>query len=217
MTEEDLALKIIEYLENKKFISYKEVSLRGCGGDIRSDIYFVKDNHTIAVETKLTMSLKVIEQSYRWKKYASQIYVCVPSPKYKQRNSRKFLIEVCKKMNIGVFYYDKNQIEEIFNPDINNNYKLPILHESQKDSIAGNSKSEFYTNFKNTVANIDNFMQDKSSYNLNDMIKEIKHHYSNNKSAKNSIKKMILQNIIKNYIIENNTIIRTDLTDNINI
>lgn len=203
MKEEDLALSIITYLENKGYESYKEVSLKGRGGNIRTDCYFVKDNHTIAVETKCSMTLKVLEQSYRWKSYASQIYVCVPYPKYKERKSRKFILEICQKMNIGVFYVQNNQIFEQFTPSINEKFTYPKLYEQQKQSIAGNANGEFYTSFKNTVNNIKLFMMDKDIYSYDTMITEIEHHYKNNNSAKSSIKKMIERNIIKDFIIIN--------------
>lgn len=201
MKEEDLAIKIIEYLENKGFESYKEVSLKGRGGNIRSDCYFVKDDLTISVETKCSMTIKVLEQSYNWRNYASQVYVCVPAPKFKARKSRNFILEVCKKMNIGVFYLQNGEIVEKFTPTINTKYKLPKLYEEQKYSRAGNSDSEFYTSFKNTVKNINNFMSDKESYKFSDMIKEIEHHYRTDNSAKSSVKKMIKLGVINGYKI----------------
>ena len=42
MNESELAEKIINYFESKGYITYKEVSMYGNGGDARADIYFVK-------------------------------------------------------------------------------------------------------------------------------------------------------------------------------
>ena len=156
MKESDLADKLIKHLEKEGYVCYKEVSMKGKGGNARADCYFVKyDNNdkiieTIAVETKMSMCLKVMEQSYRWRKHANKIYVCCPTVGRKGMKQRKFSIEICKSMGIGVFQINDIVKESVVSP-FNKKSSLPPLYEQQKDSIAGNDKSEFFTSFKNTV------------------------------------------------------------------
>jgi hypothetical protein len=206
MKESELAEEIITYLEKKGYTSYKEVSMRGKGGNARSDCYFTKEvngkTETIAVETKTSMTLKVIEQADRWKSHANQVYVCVPTVTRKGWKGRKFAIKMCKALGIGVFEYGVKGIKESNIGLINEKAKMPPLYEEQKDSVAGNDSGQFFTAFKNTVNELDKFMDDKDEYLLTDLIKEINHHYKSENSAKSSLKKMIERKVIDNYTIE---------------
>jgi len=206
MKESELAEKIIEHLEGKGYTSYKEVSMRGKGGNARSDCYFTKEVNgktvTIAVETKTSMTLKVVEQADRWKKHANQVYVCVPTVTRKGWKSRKFAIKMCKALGIGVYEYGTKGIKESNVGIVNEKAKMPPLYEEQKSSVAGNDTGEFFTAFKNTVNELNKFMDDKDEYLLTDLIKEINHHYKSENSAKSSLRKMVEQKVIENYKIE---------------
>jgi hypothetical protein len=205
MKESELAEKIIEYLEKKGYTSYKEVSMRGKGGNARSDCYFTKEvngkTETIAVETKMSMTLKVIEQADTWKSHANQVYVCVPTVGRKGWKGRKFSIKMCKALGIGVFEYGVKGIKESNIGLVNESAKMPPLYEEQKNSVAGNDSGQFFTSFKNTVNELNKFMEDKDEFVFTDLIKEIKHHYKTENSAKSSLKKMIDRKVIDGYQI----------------
>lgn len=203
MTEPELADKIIKYFESKGYETYKEVSMSGTGGDARADMYFIKrlgDGilDSVVVETKTSFSTKVIQQADRWRtnKFSHRVYVCVPAPKRKDLKSRKFLFKICKLLGIGVFqYYTNNDfifgIKESVVCEKIDPKKYPPLFEEQKDSVAGNSKSEYVTKFKLTVNKLNEFMVDKEHYIWKDLISEIDHHYSNDRSAMGALKKLI--------------------------
>jgi len=207
MKESDLAKKIIEYFENIGYESYKEVCMKGRGGgNARCDIYFIKKENniiidTIAIETKLNMNLKLIEQSYNWYKYANKIIICLPSTKRKKIKSRNFAYKICESFGIGVIECSLYEIKEKIKPSYNKKYILPPLYEEQKKSIAGTTKTKYYTSFKHTVEQLNIFMSDKNEYKWYNLIKEIKHHYKNDNSAKNSLKKYINNNVIKGYYL----------------
>lgn len=208
-SESDLAEKIINYLENDGWISYKEVCISKGGGS-RSDSYFVKKDmngkikETLSVETKLSLTLKVIEQAENWLKYANRCYICIPTPKREARSSYWFGIKVCKKFNIGVFEVNMStgNIRELYSPTINNNTDIPPLYEQQRASVAGNDRGEYVTAFKITVMNIDEYMKDKDSHELRKVLSDIEHHYSNVSSGTAAIKKLIKKNVIKSYEIK---------------
>ena len=179
-TESDLANIIIKHLENKGWISYKEVSISGVGGSSRADCYFIKKENleiieTLSVETKLNFSLVVIEQAFQWLAYSNRCYICIPSPKSSNRSSYLFGIKICKMMNIGVFEVNVKSgiIKEVNTPTITKNTKIPPLYEQQRDSIAGNNKGEFITSFKITNINIDEYMKDKDSVELKNLISKM--------------------------------------------
>lgn len=203
MKESELAGKIIQYFESKGYISYKEVSMSGSGGDARADIYFVKKEgdeivDSIVVETKTSFTTKVIQQADKWKtsKLSHRVYVCVPAPKRKDLKSRRFLFKICKLLGIGVFQYYTNKdfifgIKESVDPELMSPKKYPPLFEEQKNSIAGNDNSQYVTKFKLTVNKLNEFMEDKDYYIWKDLIEELDHHYSNDKSAMGALKKLI--------------------------
>lgn len=212
MKESDLALHIVDHLEKQGYTAYKEVCMKGRGGNARADCYFVKyDNEnniidTIAVETKLNLNLTVIQQSDRWKsKYANKVAVCIPTTGRKGLKSRRFAIKVCKSLGIGVYQLDKTcTIKEAVCPEHteSKNIQYPPLYEQQKDSVAGNTDSEFYTAFKNTVNKLNEFMVDKDNHLWSDLIKEIDHHYKSDSSAKTSLKKYIGGTVIEGYYMD---------------
>ena len=177
----------------------------GNGGDARADIYFIKKDgdeivDSVVVETKTSFTTKVIEQADKWKtnRLSHKVYVCVPAPKRKDLKSRRFLFKICKLLGIGVFQYYPNKygivdcgISESVESTIINPKKHPPLFEEQKDSVAGNDRSEYVTKFKLTVNKLNEFMEDKESYIWKDLIEELDHHYSNDKSAMGALKKLI--------------------------
>ncbi len=208
-SEADLAEKIINFLERLSWISYKEVSIKGKGGGIRSDSYFIRKEgdeivETMSLETKLNFSLKVIEQADKWKSHSSRCYICIPAPKRNQRKTFQFGIKVCKQLNIGIFEVNMSNgsVNELNTPTASKNYKLPPLYEQQRSSIAGNDKGSFITAFKVTVINLDEYMQDKNDVELKILVSNIKHHYKNEKSAISTIQKYINDGIIKGYSIK---------------
>ena len=213
MKESELAQYIIEHLENQGYTCYNEVSMKGRGGNVRADCYFVKYDEqenivdTIAVETKLSLNLTVMRQADTWKtrKYANKVYVCVPTVGRKGLKSRRFAIKTCKALGIGVFQLDKScTIKESVCSEHTDtkNIQYPPLYEQQKNSVDGNDNSEFYTSFKHTVNQIHKFMEDKDKYIWTDLIKKIDHHYKTDNSAKSSLKKMINRNIVKGYYLD---------------
>lgn len=207
MKESDLAKKIIKYLEDNGYTSYKEVCMRGRGGNARCDAYFIKKDgdkiiDTIAVETKLNMNLTVIQQAYRWIKYANKNYICLPSTKRKNWKSRKFAYKVCEQFGIGVYEVSPYEIKERVVATNSSKYKLPPLYEEQKDFVAGSDDSKYYTSFKHTVKQLDDFMLNKEKYKWSELIKEIKHHYKNNKNANTTLKKYIGGDVIPGYFLK---------------
>src|ERR1035437_4155725 len=113
MKETVLAKKLVTHFENRKYTCFKEVSKTGTGGAIRCDCYFIKKEkdiilETFVVEIKTSLSLKVIEQAYKWKAFTEKVYIGVPKPKKRPVKARKFAILVCKKLGVGMFEISEN-------------------------------------------------------------------------------------------------------------
>jgi hypothetical protein len=206
MNEEELAAVLIAHLEKQGYTCYKEVSMQGRGGNVRNDCYFVKfsDDGTVveslAVETKTSFTLKVMNQAYLWRKHAHKVYVAVPPSKRTERKTRKFAMEVCRSMNIGVFEVG-HRVNEIVSPSPSKNTITPPLYEEQRDSVAGNSTGRFYTSFQNTLRLLSLYVDENPWCGLNEAIKDIEHHYKNDTSAASSIRKYIAKGVIRDYVL----------------
>jgi hypothetical protein len=214
--ESDLALIVVEHLDELDYDVYKEVSKAGGGSD-RADIYAVKkttstviDNNnedkligaTVSIETKLNFNIKVLEQAYNWKNWANLNYIAIPV--IKKTKIKNFCYHLCESIGVGIIEVDidKKICFISVNPTPNLEIKPPKLFEEQKLSIAGNDKNQFVTPFKITCTRIQKYMEDKVHIKMSDLVKNINHHYSSNISAASSLSKYIELGIIENITIK---------------
>lgn len=209
MTESDLMEYVRSDFKKLGYETYAEVPMKG-GGSKRCDMYARNETpnseqygHTIVFEAKLSFNFKVIEQAYYWKKFAHQCYIVVPTS-IKNKSTRVFAREVCKKLGIGVIevnvknnkYFVTVKSENILNP------KIPKLYDEQKKILSSNSTNTYITPFKVTVMKINEYMEDKTQSTIIDLVKNINHHYKSPNSACRSIKVNIERNIIPGYNIK---------------
>lgn len=203
MKESEMAKHVVKHFENLGYEIYKEVSLFG-GGSIRADIYCVKGEETIVIETKMGLGLKVIEQAFRWKPYCSKSFVGIP---YKRKSDVKFAKQVCEDYGVGIIYVYHNKknynlpeftINVFLDSTVNHDPEKFELHEESKNSEAGNDKSEYVTPFKLTCKRLLEIVENNNGkVGVKQCMRELKHHYANEKSAENSLKKLIKIGVIK--------------------
>ena len=207
MNEAELAQILVNEVEQQGYETYKEVC--ASGSNIRCDCFVVKRENgkiveTIAVETKTSFTLKVINQAYLWMPHAHKVYVGIPPAKRSDRSSRYFALEVCKKFGIGVYeIWENGIVKQLVAPATNHCPDLPVLYEQQKDYSAGNDTSSYYTAFKHTIGQFNAVMESKGfSALLNEVIAEIDHHYASPTSARSTVQKYIKTGVIPGYRIE---------------
>lgn len=208
LKEEDLTEFVRGDLDLLGYETYGEVSWKG-GSSRRCDMFAKLNNESIVFEAKLSFNLKVIEQAFLWKANANKVYVLIPKT-YRKVKSRKFARIICEKLGIGVMEVNltNGNYTISVNPEINMKPKLPKLYDEQKLTKASNAQNQYVTPFKMTVKYLNEYMLNKDSEILMIVIKAIEHHYKNERSACNAIKKLIERNVIENYSIrkENNKI-----------
>lgn len=208
MSEAELAQLLIDDLEKHGYEIFKEVC--ASGSNIRCDCFLVKRDgngmvvESVAIETKTTFSLKVINQAYLWMPHANTVYVGVPPAKRSESSTRRFALAVCKKFGIGVYeVWENGRVKEVVAPVSNPSPALPVLYEQQKDYSAGNDTSSYYTAFKHTIGQFNRVMEQKGErVLLNDIIAEIDHHYASPASARSTMQKYIKTGVIPGYRIE---------------
>lgn len=208
MTESDLMEYVRQDFRDLGYETYAEVPMKG-GGSKRCDMYARNENkdsndygHTIVFEAKLSFNFKVIEQAYYWKKHAHLCYIVVPTTT-KNISSRNFAREVCKKMGIGVIEVNvkRGKYFVTVKSEHNPNPKVPKLYEEQKKILSSNSSNTYITPFKITVMQMNEYMKDKKSSSIIDLVKNINHHYKSINSACRSIKVNIERGVIPGYKI----------------
>ena len=190
MKEKDLAQKIVEKYQKEGYEIYSEVIYKP--GSKRADIIAVKNDEYINIETKMSLNLTLLEQSFYWKDKVNKSYICFPS----KRKMNWFGLKMCKDLGIGVYVYRKNKIELLYESTICEHPDLPKLYEQQKDSIAGSKGGGYVTPFSMTKNKLIEYVIKNGECSLISAVKNIEHHYSSDNSAKQSLHKMININVI---------------------
>lgn len=195
--ESDLAEIVVNHFKKLGWTVFKEVTAKGSkgGGSKRIDIFCEKDGFTIGIETKLNFNLTLMNQCWAWKTKANKVYACFP--KKRMTSNLNFGYFLMNELGIGIIEIKNNEIIIKKESTICENPDIPILYNEQKTSVAGSKNDDYLTPFKMTRNNIYDYLKGKDWVSLEDLIKNIKHHYSNKNSAKNSISKMIKINVIQ--------------------
>ncbi len=102
MEEKELYLPVKQLLESKGYHVKAEVK------DI--DVFGVKEHHTIAVELKTQVSLKLIYQAIERQKLCDKVYIALPKSAFKshQANIRQF-VYLLKRLDIGLIKVSDDQ------------------------------------------------------------------------------------------------------------
>lgn len=201
MTEIDLANIVINKY-NLNFEIYQEVEVPS--GYI--DIIGVNkiDNSKIAIEVKKVFNFKLLEQGIRCKSHANYVYLAIP-----RCRDLEFRARLCKDYGLGLLLISTDGIYEYIKPKYNDIKKDLRLSVYQKNNVAG-SQHHRITNFDITKLNIINFLKNNDGiYNAKELISSIEHHYANNTSCLQSIKKWITKGVITEFYYEKNKLILT--------
>jgi len=200
ISEIELAEYVIKWLKEQGWEVYQEVQFNSV-----ADIVAVKDNKSWIIECKTAFGLYILEQAYNWWGCANYISIAVPSIKRKKQPILKPLTDSLKIGLITVSCKDwegNRKIEELFKPplqDITYENIINYLNEKQKNwAKAGNNRGERYTKFKDTVYQIEEYLKNHPGSTMKEVVKNIKHHYSNDNNAQTAIRQWIEQGIIKN-------------------
>lgn len=195
-TEKQLAEQVIEYFKNHQI--YKEVLFKR--NSKRIDIIAVKDNIFIGLEIKKALNVKLIEQTAFWKLHTHKTYLCIPSKKNNTKYKNQFIYEMLQDYGIGIIFIYSEGVCIISESSFNSTPDLPVLYESQKETEL--ISNDYITPFKNTIKNIEDYLQTNGRTEIFELINNIQHHYANKNSAKSQILKMINWDVIKTVVYE---------------
>jgi len=202
-SETELATEIIKYLKSKNWTIYPELN----NIDIiatKEDLNSKNNLKIIGIECKKHFNLNVLSQADGRRNYVDNIYIAVSNGR---KNNEMFGLKIAKMLNIGVFFANKNsyfedqRVKEYFCPTLETRkYDLidKLLHpKAENYAEAGQVGGKQWTTFRKTVNELVEYVKLNEGKDLKEILNNIKHHYKTSSSAKNSIKKMIEDKIIK--------------------
>lgn len=202
--EAALAEDVMKWLADWGWNIYPEVST-GTGSP-RADIVAVRGRIVWVIETKMTMSLNLLEQAMRWTSFASLVSVAVPRGRY--RTSRNLPEKICRQYGIGIIYASKESMDNKYftgrwatrSPRWNRkalvDHILKRLSDSHKKYAPGNATNEYHTPFRETCDRVQRFLQKNPGATIKEVVAAIDHHYSNDNSARGALLKWIDQGVV---------------------
>lgn len=215
MKETELAQHFIDYFAGCEI--YPEVPY---GGII--DFIAVMGIIRTAVEVKVNFNFKVFEQAVRNTRCCNYSYIAVPYTR-----DDHFRKDLCRKYGVGLLYFVKNpfsgeagSVMEIVAPVLHRKIEAVKLEEYMKQSVAG-SQNDRVTAFGNTVNTVTQYLQRNTTKSptgygsapIAEVLKQVKHHYGTNSSAKRCIAEMCRAGVIKDFTFEKGILKLTEKTN----
>lgn len=193
-TERDLAKALITYLVKKGWPQpYQEVKYRSGTADVVVD----RDGHGWVIECKKSLSLAVLGQAYKWQHDNRFVSVAVCAAK-RNASGRNFARAMCRKFGIGLIEVDHHgYAREGIHPQDQRRAKTAIgdiLQSCRKEHLtfceAGSTHGAF-TAFKATIISVKQFLAGHGPATMDEILANIKHHYKNTSSARQSLGKWL--------------------------
>lgn len=205
-TEAELAAVVVEWLSAQGWDVHEEVSVGYAG--IRADIVGRRGDHVWVIETKLSLSLKLLEQATEWIRYAN--FVSIALPHSKGRNRSRFLRMILQ--HVGVGYLNVREKDPKygvatwqvprFNRKVQGRRLLEILDVHENWVKAGSTDGGYWTPFRETARELARFVKEHPGCTMKDAVDGIEHHYAHDKSAVSNLRGYLSDGVIKGIRIE---------------
>src|ERR1700687_305889 len=198
-SEEEFAATVVAWLKALHWEVYQEVEAHRMGSI--ADIIAVQGPVVWIIETKLAFNPEVLWQATQWLQHAHYVSVAVPTTG--RRNERRLLLErYCRQNGIGMpesMTYDRKEYdfrEEVKpafvrRPGMVDKVKVCLTEERKTYAKAGNADGRRYTPWKATCDAVRRAVEEKPGITMKECIDGMKHHYSSNACARNSMAKWI--------------------------
>lgn len=187
-SEKDLAKVVVSWLQEQHWDVWQEVQFHAYGPT--NDIYAMNGKISWAIECKLTLNLKVIEQAFNSRAIIKSI--AIP-----YRNYNSFGEKVCKDYGIGVISVSNSGNINYFPGKLNREFykfsekTIEFLNKVPKEFCEAGSKSGHWTPYKATIEQCKLFIKKNPGCSISDIMKDIKHHYRSDSTAKACIAKAL--------------------------
>jgi hypothetical protein len=204
--ETDLAEKVVNWLKEQGWEVYQEVTY----GSV-ADIVATKNNIIWIIECKTAFGIQVINQALAWVGCAHYISIAVPHiAHYNKQLILKYLPIGLITVRSTPTWEGKSVDEIVKSPGQKNillieTFRKHLCEEQKTWAKAGNNCGDRFTPFKNTVKHIEIYLKDHPGATMKEILKNVKHHYANDASAKGSIPELINRDIIKTIRMDETT------------
>ena len=196
--ETDLASVLVSHFDLSGWDVYQEVAVHGGVADIVA----VRGKLIWVVETKMTLSLAVMEQAYGWIGHAHFVSVAIP---YKKHRSH-FAHRILRDYGIGLFLISSYAgVQEVIDPRFFRKTTDVVrrnLCEEQKTFAPAGSKNGHWTPFKQTVRTVLDFVRRNPGATFTEMIGAISTHYRTKQSARANLLHWIESGVIRGVDLE---------------
>lgn len=189
MREVELAEWTVNWLANQHWEIYQEVQVFS-GGPIADII--AKQNQLIwIVECKLSLSLAVIEQAFRWKRMAH--FVSISSLySQKHRKGRNIAKRFLKQAGIGLVEFGNATYSIVaISPQLNRKAQVRHIHLTEKHKTwakAGNSDGNRWTPFQETCRKVKQIVEENPGIGIKTIIDLLdRHHYASDSTARSCL------------------------------
>ena len=160
--ESDLFPAVKEWLEERGYEVYSEVKCKGNSG--RADVVGKSGNLITVVEMKISVSLALIEQAFRWKRLANYVYVAIPKP---QKGVHWFAARMLRREGIGILFIDCKSrepwayanCEPKLNRKIESYLREALREEHKNGPPGGHAGGGYVTEYKLTIKRVKEFLQ----------------------------------------------------------
>lgn len=197
MLEVDLAKSVVSHF-SKDYEVYQEV--KACSSRV-IDIVVRKKSGLMAIETKVTLNMKLWEQAFKNKKWCNYSFIAIPQNIYR-KSRRKMISGMCRGLNIGIIVVDfDGNVSIQYNPAQEIPTQTLKLYDEQKSfALAGSGGVPYFTPFKKTVSEIKKYLEEHGKSELVTVIQSIDHHYKTEQSAIQSIRKYASKGVLKGIV-----------------
>lgn len=214
-SEADLAKALIVWLSEHHWTVYQEVQIT-TGGRC-ADIVAVQGPLVWIIETKVSLSMAVLEQAWDWRRYNNAHFVSVATPVLRSRGgAHDFVAAVMKQLGMGWLqvmaggesdgwarFHNGDFVEERVHPRLFRKIRKDqcirerLTEEHKTFAAAGNSDGIRLTPWALTCRNIQLAVKKQPGLLLDDLIATIKHHYRTPKAAHSCLYQWIKKGIVK--------------------
>ena len=207
MRETDLAKGVITWLQDLKWDVYQEVQVFSYGAV--ADIVGLFGGRTWVIETKTSLSLKVIEQADHWRHFSNLVSVAVPRAK----RDRSFAKKALGTFGIGLIAVgstldwvdpgtvDAWDVSELLRPKLNRRPGLALrrvlMDEHKTFAEAGNTDKLRWSPFQGTCQRVRAFVEKRPGATLKEIVDDVPTHYRSVQTAKICISKWVDMRVLK--------------------
>lgn len=194
LTEEQVAAAVVHWLEDAGHDVYQEVELSP--GGIRADIVALAGPEVWIIETKLSLSIALIEQAMERRRFAHRIYVAVP---VRLRSS------LLSELGIGAISVEHTAVLSDDHRSFIDAHRVRIAEESRRwntrpvklrgrlspehktHARAGAPTGGHWSQFRATCKQLAEFVRRQPGSPMRLAVESIKHHYASAAGARTSL------------------------------